>query len=171
MNYATFDESQITEEVKADIIKEKGYFLYPHQLFCNVVKNASSNENLNTDLYAIFTAFEQSAVGYPSENDIKGLFADFNISDSKLGNQVKEKNKRLAALLNGVDELDFGEFGHSQIDLFGDAYEFLISNYAANAGKSGGEFFTPQSVAKLISQIAVQGQTKINKNYDPTAGS
>ncbi|MEC8926073.1 MAG: type I restriction-modification system subunit M, partial [Pseudomonadota bacterium] len=112
-----------------------------------------------------------SANGYASEDDIKGLFADFDTTSNRLGNTVKDKNLRLAAVLKGVAGLDFGNFEDNQIDLFGDAYEFLISNYAANAGKSGGEFFTPQHVSKLIALLAIHGQTSINKIYDPAAGS
>jgi len=126
---------------------------------------------LNTDLAAIFTAIESSANGYPSEVDIKGLFADFDTTSNRLGNTVADKNIRLAAVLKGVEGLNFGKFQDNQIDLFGDAYEFLISNYAANAGKSGGEFFTPQHVSKLIAQLAMHKQTSVNKIYDPAAGS
>ena len=123
------------------------------------------------DLAAIFSAIESSANGYNSEKEIKGLFADFDTTSNRLGNTVKEKNSCLAAVIKGVQGLDFGEFEDNHIDLFGDAYEFLISNYAANAGKSGGEFFTPQSVSKLIAQLAIHKQTTINKIYDPAAGS
>ena len=172
VDYASFpDDSPILEQIKEDTIKTKGYFIYPSQLFENVAKNANDNPNLNTDLKAIFNAIESSANGYDSEQDIKGLFADFDTTSSRLGNTVADKNKRLTAVLKGVSELDFGNFEHNQIDLFGDAYEFLISNYAANAGKSGGEFFTPQSVSKLIAQLAMHGQDSINKIYDPACGS
>ena len=147
------------------------HFIYPSQLFCNIAKAANNNENLNTDLANIFSAIENSANGYPSELDIKGLFADFDTTSNRLGNTVKDKNTTLAAVIKGVEGLNFGEFTDNQIDLFGDAYEFLISNYAANAGKSGGEFFTPQSVSKLIAQLAIHNQTSINKIYDPAAGS
>jgi type I restriction enzyme M protein len=169
--YAKMPDSVITHEIKDDAVKTKGYFIYPSQLFCNVAAQAHTNDRLNTDLAKIFSDIESSANGYPSEADIKGLFADFDTTSNRLGNTVKDKNSRLAAVLNGVNGLDFGEFQDSDIDLFGDAYEFLISNYAANAGKSGGEFFTPQHVSKLIAQLALHGQTKVNKIYDPAAGS
>ncbi|MFN5850018.1 MAG: type I restriction-modification system subunit M, partial [Chitinophagales bacterium] len=136
-----------------------------------VAKTANTNPNLNTDLKAIFDAIESSANGYPSEPDIKGLFADFDTTSTRLGNTVEGKNLRLAAVLKGVEELNFGDFEDNEIDLFGDAYEFLIGNYAANAGKSGGEFFTPQHVSKLIAQLAMHKQEKVNKIYDPAAGS
>lgn len=171
VKYAELDDSIITKEIKEDAIKTKGYFIYPTQLFARVAKTANTNESLNTELKAIFDAIESSANGYPSELDIKGLFADFDTTSNRLGNTVKDKNSRLAAVIKGVEELDFGKFEDNQIDLFGDAYEYLISNYAANAGKSGGEFFTPQSVSKLIAKLAIHKQTSINKIYDPAAGS
>lgn len=171
VNYAQLPDEIITSDIKTDAIKTKGYFIYPSQLFKNVAANAGSNPNLNTDLKQIFTDIENSAMGFPSEQDIKGLFADFDTTSNRLGNTVKDKNDRLTAVLKGVAELDFGKFEDNHIDLFGDAYEYLISKYAANAGKSGGEFFTPQSVSKLIAQIAMHGQTSVNKIYDPAAGS
>ncbi len=171
LNYATLSDDVITDELKDDTIKAKGYFIYPSQLFVNIAANANNNPNLNTDLANIFQEIESSATGYDSENNIKGLFADFDTTSNRLGNTVKDKNMRLAAVLKGVESLNFGDFHNNQIDLFGDAYEFLISNYAANAGKSGGEFFTPQSVSKLIAQLAMHKQTTVNKIYDPVAGS
>jgi len=138
IDYAALSDDVITDDIKDDAIKTKGYFIYPSQLFVNVAKNANTNDSLNTDLANIFTAIESSANGYPSEQDIRGLFADFDTTSTRLGNTVTEKNSRLAKVLKRVAELDFGDFRNSQIDLFGDAYEFLISNYAANAGKSGG---------------------------------
>ncbi len=171
VKYAILPDDIITKEIKSDAIKTKGYFIYPSQLFSHIAKTAHTNESLNTDLAAIFSAIERSANGYPSELDIKGLFADFDTTSNRLGNTVKDKNSRLAAVIKGVEGLNFGKFEDNHIDLFGDAYEFLISNYAANAGKSGGEFFTPQSVSKLIAQIAIHKQTTINKIYDPAAGS
>ena len=171
LNYAAMEDSVITPVIKDDAIKTKGYFIYPSQLFANVAKTAKTNTSLNTDLAAIFTDIEASANGYPSEVDIKGLFADFDTTSNRLGNTVADKNARLADVLKGVAGLDFSDFEGSEIDLFGDAYEFLISNYAANAGKSGGEFFTPQHVSRLIAQLAMHKQTSVNKIYDPAAGS
>lgn len=171
IDYASLPDNVITPEIKKDTIKTKGYFIYPSQLFKTIVSTADSNENLNTDLAKIFSEIESSANGYPSEPDIKGLFADFDTTSNRLGNSIADKNSRLASVLKGVNGLNFGEFEDNKIDLFGDAYEFLISNYAANAGKSGGEFFTPQSVSKLIAKLATHGQSTINKIYDPAAGS
>ncbi|EKA7398344.1 TPA: type I restriction-modification system subunit M [Vibrio parahaemolyticus] len=172
IDYAAMnDNDENILAAKDDAIRTKGYFIFPSQLFSNVAANAHKNENLNTDLAAIFAAIENSANGYDSEKDIKGLFADFDTTSNRLGNTVEAKNKRLSAVLKRVSELNFGSFEKNQIDLFGDAYEFLISNYAANAGKSGGEFFTPQNVSKLIAQLAMHGQNRVNKIYDPACGS
>lgn len=172
VNYAAMkDDDELIEAARDDAIKTKGYFVYPSQLFSVIAATANTNESLNTDLANIFSGIEGSAFGYPSEQDIKGLFADFDTTSNRLGNTVKAKNERLAAVLKGVAGLEFGGFDASHIDLFGDAYEFLISNYAANAGKSGGEFFTPQHVSKLIAQLAMHGQKQVNKIYDPAAGS
>ncbi len=171
INYASLSDDIITSEIKDDAIKTKGYFIYPSQLFVNIAKNANENPNLNTDLSAVFSSIESSANGYQSESDIKGLFADFDTTSNRLGNTVKDKNSRLTAVLKGVETLNFPKFEDNRIDLFGDAYEFLISNYAANAGKSGGEFFTPQSVSKLIAILAIHKQEKVNKIYDPACGS
>lgn len=170
-DYKNYHDKDITPEIKDDAIKSKGYFIYPSQLFVNVVKTANTNPNLNTDLKSIFDAIESSANGYPSEPDIKGLFADFDTTSTRLGNTVESKNNTLAKVLKGIEGLNFGNFEDNEIDLFGDAYEFLIGNYAQNAGKSGGEFFTPQCVSKLIAQLAMHKQEKVNKIYDPAAGS
>ncbi|WP_438283774.1 type I restriction-modification system subunit M [Pseudomonas alabamensis] len=172
VDYAAMeDDDPLIAAAKDDAIRTKGYFIAPSQLFSNVAAKASSNDSLNTDLARIFAAIESSASGYASEQDIKGLFADFDTTSNRLGNTVADKNKRLADVLKGVSKLEFGSFDASHIDLFGDAYEFLISNYAANAGKSGGEFFTPQHVSKLIAQLAMHKQTSVNKIYDPACGS
>lgn len=174
INYEEVPEELITDDIKDDAVKTKGYFIYPSQLFSNVVKQARSNENLNTYLKDVFDAIESSAVGYDSEHDIKGLFDDVDTRSNRLGNTVTERNQRLADILEGIASLDFGNFEDNHIDLFGDAYEYLISNYASNAGKSGGEFFTPQNVSKLLAKIVMLGKdekNKINKIYDPACGS
>jgi type I restriction enzyme M protein len=173
VNYANFKDVDIPDEIKKDAIKTKGFYIAPSQLFCNMVKNANKNDNLNTELFEIFQAIESSAIGSASENDIKGLFGDFDTRSSRLGNTVAEKNQKLADVLKGIAKLDFGtkDFNDNQIDLFGDAYEYLINKYAANAGKSGGEYFTPQSVSSLIARLAIAGKDKINGIYDPASGS
>ena len=171
-----FDYSKISDEVAKKYFLEgtvyaKGFFILPSQLFSNVVKNARNNENLNTDLSNIFDEIEASALGYASEDDIKGLFDDVDTTSNRLGATVKEKNDRLCDILEGIASINFGKFEDNDIDAFGDAYEFLISNYASNAGKSGGEFFTPQTVSKLLARIVTTGKERINKVYDPTCGS
>lgn len=171
IDYANLPDSVVTQEIKVDAIRTKGYFIYPSQLFCNVARTAHTNQSLNTQLREIFNSIEASAAGYPSERDIQGLFADFDTTSNRLGNTVAEKNSRLSAVIKGIESINFGRFEDNEIDLFGDAYEFLISNYAANAGKSGGEFFTPQHVSKLIAQLAMYGQKTVNKIYDPACGS
>lgn len=171
INYSEWPDSAITKDTKRDVAKSKGYFILPSQLFINVAKTANTNDSLNTDLAKIFAEIEDSASGLPSEGNVKGLFADFDTTSNRLGNTVKEKNARLAKVIKGVAELKLGDFQGNKIDLFGDAYEFLISNYAANAGKSGGEFFTPQHVSKLIAQLAMHKQKKVNKIYDLACGS
>ena len=164
------DHPNISEAVRHDAVRTKGFFILPGQLFANVTETAGSNENLNTDLAGIFAAIEASATGTPSENDIKGLFSDFDTSSARLGATVKERNARLATVLEGVAGIPL-TFSGNEGDMFGDAYEFLISNYAANAGKSGGEFFTPAHVSKLIARLAMHGQDSVNGIYDPAAGS
>ncbi len=171
IDYAALDDAAIFDEIRIDAIKSKGYFIYPSQLFANVVKTAKGNQNLNNELAGLFSDIEASAIGTASEQDIKGLFADFDTTSPRLGNTVADKCRRLAEVLTGVAGLDLGAFTGLESDLFGDAYEFLIGKYAANAGKSGGEFFTPTHVSKLLTQLATHGLEKINKIYDPAAGS
>ncbi|MBJ7540609.1 type I restriction-modification system subunit M [Streptococcus sp. SL1232] len=169
--YADLSDDEALEDFKPGTVDEKGFFILPSQLFENVIKTAESNENLNTDLADIFKEIESSSIGHPSENDIKGLFDDLDTTSNRLGGTVTEKNRRLASILKGIAEINFGNFEENDIDAFGDAYEFLISNYASNAGKSGGEFFTPQTVSKLLARLVMVGKEKINKVYDPTCGS
>ena len=170
-NYAEISDEEAEKDFRPNTVEDKGFFILPSQLFENVVKNASDNENLNTDLANIFKAIEGSAVGFPSEDAIKGLFEDVDTTSNRLGGTVAEKNKRLTDILKGIAEINFGDFQSNDIDAFGDAYEYLISNYASNAGKSGGEFFTPQTVSKLLARLVMDGKTSINKVYDPTCGS
>ena len=170
-NYAEISDEDAEKDFRPNTVEDKGFFILPSQLFENVVKNASDNENLNTDLANIFKAIEGSAVGFPSEDAIKGLFEDVDTTSNRLGGTVAEKNKRLTDILKGIAEINFGDFQSNDIDAFGDAYEYLISNYASNAGKSGGEFFTPQTVSKLLARLVMDGKTSINKVYDPTCGS
>ncbi|HEM4249441.1 TPA: type I restriction-modification system subunit M [Streptococcus suis] len=170
-SYALLTDAEAEEDFRQGTVEEKGFFILPSQLFINVVAKARTNENLNTDLATIFEQIEKSAMGHESENDIKGLFDDVDTRSNRLGGTVAEKNKRLADILLGISEIDFANFQDNEIDAFGDAYEYLISNYASNAGKSGGEFFTPQTVSKLLAHLVMVGKDKINKVYDPTCGS
>lgn len=170
-NYAEISDEEAEKDFRPYTVEDKGFFILPSQLFENVVKNAADNENLNTDLANIFKAIEGSAVGFASEDAIKGLFEDVDTTSNRLGGTVTEKNKRLTDILKGIAEINFGDFQSNDIDAFGDAYEYLISNYASNAGKSGGEFFTPQTVSKLLARLVMDGKTSINKVYDPTCGS
>ena len=169
--YAELSDQEAEQDFKPGTVEDKGFFILPSQLFKNVVENASQNENLNEDLANIFQAIEKSAIGFKSEDDIKGLFDNLDTRSNILGGTVPEKNKRLSDILNGINSINFGNFEENDIDAFGDAYEFLISNYASNAGKSGGEFFTPQTVSKLLARLVMVGKDKINKVYDPTCGS
>ena len=169
--YAELSDQEAEQDFKPGTVEDKGFFILPSQLFENVIENASQNENLNEDLANIFQAIEKSAIGFKSEDDIKGLFDNLDTRSNILGGIVSEKNKRLSDILNGINSINFGNFEENDIDAFGDAYEFLISNYASNAGKSGGEFFTPQTVSKLLARLVMVGKDKINKVYDPTCGS
>ena len=169
--YAELSDQEAEQDFKPGTVEDKGFFILPGQLFENVVENASQNENLNEELANIFQDIEKSAIGFKSEDDIKGLFDNLDTRSNILGGTVSEKNKRLSDILNGINSINFGNFEENDIDAFGDAYEFLISNYASNAGKSGGEFFTPQTVSKLLARLVMVGKDKINKVYDPTCGS
>lgn len=155
---------------KTQILDEKGFFILPSELFCNIRKGADKNENLNVVISNVFNNIESSARGSASEDDVKGLFDDFTI-DNKLGNTVDERNEKLVKLLNAIGDLNFGDYEDNNIDLFGDAYEFLMTMYASSAGKSGGEFFTPQEVGELLARIVIMDKTSVNKVYDPACGS
>ena len=155
---------------KSQILDEKGFFILPSELFCNIRKSADKNENLNVVISNVFNNIESSARGTASEDDVKGLFDDFTI-DNKLGNTVDERNEKLVKLLNAIGDLNFGDYEDNNIDLFGDAYEFLMTMYASSAGKSGGEFFTPQEVGELLARIVIMDKTSVNKVYDPACGS
>ena len=168
VNYAAMkDEDELIAAAREDAINTKGYFIYPSELFVNIAAGANSNKDLNTDLADIFRSIEASANGHESEQDIKGLFADFDTTSNRLGNTVKDKNSRLAAVIKGVADLNFGNFEENHIDLFGDAYEFLISNYAANAGKSGGEFFTPTACIKTDCSVGDAQTNQRQQNLRP----
>ena len=148
---------------REDIVKEKGFFILPSELFCNVRKKAKSNPDLNITINKVFENIEASAKGTASEDDVKGLFDDFDVKGNKLGNTVDEKNEKLIKMLDSIGNLKLGDYSDNTIDAFGDAYEFLMNMYASNAGKSGGEFFTPQEVGELLARITLMDQKEINK--------
>lgn len=154
-----------------ETVVEKGFYILPSELFVNVRRRAKNDENLNETLARVFTNIEASAVGAQSEHDLKGLFDDIDVNSQKLGQSVAKRNERLVKLLDAVGELSLGEFAENTIDAFGDAYEYLMTMYASSAGKSGGEFFTPQEVSELLARITVVGKTEVNKVYDPACGS
>lgn len=169
-DYARFNDTDAAS-VKEDIVREKGFFILPSQLFCNVRRNAKNNDDLNETLASVFKAIEHSALGTASESDLKGLFDDLDVNSSKLGSSVAKRNERLVRILNAVGDMNLEGPQGNNIDAFGDAYEFLMTMYASSAGKSGGEFFTPQEVSELLARIATQGKKKVRKVYDPACGS
>ena len=170
-NYATIDDA-MAENIRKKMVEEKGYFILPSQLFQNVVKTAENDENLNEKLTSIFRSIEASAIGTPSEDDLRGLFSDFSVDSAALGSTVIKRNQLLAKVLNTVAQMDLGtRYNSTTNDTFGDTYEFLMQMYASEAGKSGGEFFTPQQVSELLARLASYNNPHINKVYDPACGS
>ena len=159
------------EEAREGLVEEKGFFILPSELFCNVRSRAASDENLNETLERVFRHIEESAKGTSSEGQFAGLFDDFDVNSNKLGATVAKRNEKLVKLLNGVADMNLGDVKHHDIDAFGDAYEYLMTMYASNAGKSGGEFFTPADVSELLTRLGTVGKTEINKVYDPACGS
>lgn len=170
-----FDYAQLpdeeAEQAREDLVRTRGFFILPSELFCNVRKRAADDENLNMTLEAAFNHIEESAKGSESEDDFAGLFDDIDVNSNKLGGTVAKRNAKLVKLIQGVADMKLGNYQENSIDAFGDAYEYLMSMYASNAGKSGGEFFTPQEVSELLTRIAVAGKTEVNKVYDPACGS
>lgn len=169
-DYADLDDS-VAEDAREEMVGVKGFFILPSQLFCNVCKRCDKDDNLNETLEKIFTAIEASAKGTESEDDFKGLFADLDVNSNKLGATVVKRNEKLVKLLRGIQQMQLGNYQDNTIDAFGDAYEYLMSMYASNAGKSGGEFYTPQEVSELLTRLATLGKTEVNKVYDPACGS
>lgn len=170
-----FDYASISDEEaefgRADTVKEKGFYILPSELFVNVRRKAKTDEDLNETLSRVFKHIENSAKGTESEDDLKGLFDDIDVNSNKLGGSVQRRNDQLRKILDAIGDLKLGDFQENTIDAFGDAYEFLMTMYASNAGKSGGEFFTPQEVSELLAEITVFGKKQVNKVYDPACGS
>ena len=172
LNFSYLDLSDKDAEFgRIDTVKEKGFYILPSELFENVRRRAKDDENLNETLSNVFKNIENSAKGTDSEDDLKGLFDDLDVNSNKLGATVPKRNEKLVKILNAVGGLNLGDFKDNSIDAFGDAYEFLMTMYASNAGKSGGEFFTPQEVSELLARITVLGKKHVNKVYDPACGS
>ena len=170
-NFAKMSDEE-AEFAREEIVNEKGFFIRPSELFENVRKRAPQDENLNETLESIFRDIEGSATGTDSEDDLKGLFDDLNVNSTKIGNTVAKRNAKMVKLLDAIGDLPLGgKFSDNTIDLFGDAYEYLMQMYASSAGKSGGEYYTPQEVSELLAKIATVGKTRVNKVYDPAAGS
>lgn len=169
-DYVTMPDAD-AETARDGLVDEKGFFILPSELFCNVRARASQDENLNETLESVFKHIEASAQGHVSEGDFKGLFDDYDVNSNKLGATVAKRNEKLLKLLDGVGDMNLGDYHDQTIDVFGDAYEYLMSMYASGAGKSGGEFFTPQEVSELLTKIATVGKTEVNKVYDPACGS
>ena len=169
-DYATLGRED-AEMARDDVVAEKGLFILPEDLFSNVRARAARDENLNATLARAFQTLEASAIGTPSERDIKGLFDDIDVNSKRLGPTVAKRNEKLARLLDVVGDLDLGRYDEAINDTFGDAYEYLMTMYASSAGKSGGEFFTPQEVSEVLARIASQGKTRIRRVYDPACGS
>ena len=169
-DYANLKDSDAELE-RSSLVKEKGFFILPSELFVNVVKRAREDENLNETLEKIFNNIENSAKGAESEDDFSGLFDDIDVNSNKLGATVSKRKEKLVKILEGIASINLGKYEDNQIDAFGDAYEFLMSMYASNAGKSGGEFYTPQEVSELLTRLAIVGKTSVNKVYDPACGS
>jgi type I restriction enzyme M protein len=172
---ADFDYTKLSDKDaefgRMDTVEEKGFYILPSELFVNVRKRAARDENLNETLERVFKNIEGSAVGTDSEDDLKGLFDDLDVNSAKLGNTVARRNAKLVKLLDAIGDLNLGDFSDHAIDSFGDAYEYLMTMYASSAGKSGGEFFTPQEVSELLARITVVGKKSVKKVYDPACGS
>jgi type I restriction enzyme M protein len=169
-DYAALEDAK-AEFGRAETVREKGFYILPSELFANVRRRAANDANLNETLERVFRNIEGSAIGTDSEDDLKGLFDDLDVNSAKLGPTVAKRNEKLVKLLNAIGDLQLGDFADNTIDAFGDAYEYLMTMYASSAGKSGGEFFTPQEVSELLARITVVGKTSVNKVYDPACGS
>ncbi len=169
-DYAEMPDEE-AEEAREGLVEEKGFFILPGELFCNIRKKAAEDENLNETLERVFRHIEESAKGSSSEGQFAGLFDDFDVNSNKLGATVAKRNEKLVKLLNGVADMNLGDVRIHDIDAFGDAYEYLMTMYASNAGKSGGEFFTPADVSELLTRLGTVGKKEINKVYDPACGS
>lgn len=169
-DYAELSDG-VAEQAREDLVRTKGFFILPSELFMNVRKRAANDENLNETLERVFRNIESSAQGTESEDDFKGLFDDIDVNSNKLGGTVAKRNEKLVKLMDGIADMKLGNYQDNTIDAFGDAYEYLMGMYASNAGKSGGEYYTPQEVSELLTRLTIVGKTQVNKVYDPACGS
>lgn len=169
-DYAKLSDVE-AESAWDDLVQEKGFFILPSELFCNVRARAKNDENLNETLERVFIHIEESAKGSESEDDFAGLFDDFDVNSKSIGETVAQRNKVIVMLLDGVAKMPLYNTDGLNPDLFGDAYEYLMGMYAANAGKKGGQYFTPADVSVLLTRLGTIGKTTLNKVYDPACGS
>lgn len=171
--YANLDD-QTANQFRIKTIEQKGFFILPSELFVNVLKkieNKKIAKTVNVILNQVFYNIENSAKNFSSESSVKNLFADIDLKSKKLGNDTYKRNNQIINILKAINNMKINDYQNNLIDTFGDAYEYLINMYCSNAGKSGGEFFTPQEVSELLARLTLKNKKKINKVYDPAAGS
>ncbi len=166
---------QYIEAIKEEALLKLGYFLKPSELFSQIAKRGNADKEGETnfileDLGKILVSIEQSTMGTASEDDFDNLFEDLDLTSTKLGRTESAKNELIAKVLFHLDKIDF-QLENAKIDVLGDAYEYLIGQFASGAGKKAGEFYTPQQVSKILSKIVTTGKVKLKSAYDPTCGS
>ena len=169
-----FDYAKLSDEeaevARDQVLLAKGFYILPSELFQNIVKVAKTDDNLNVTLSTIFKNIENSAKWMASEDDLNWLFDDIDVNSKKLWNTTVDRNKKLVKLLETIWSLNLW-YADNTIDAFWDAYEYLMTMYASNAGKSWWEFFTPQEVSELLARIVTYWKTQVNKVYDPACWS
>lgn len=163
-------DPELLEELHEEAVESLGYFIEPKYLFHNIAERAKNKELIIEDLGKALKFVEESALGHESEHDFTGLFEDVDLTSTKLGRTVDQKNKLISEVIKHLDEINFG-FDDTEMDVLGDAYEYLIGEFAAGAGKKAGEFYTPQQVSKILAKIVTLGKERIRSAYDPTCGS
>jgi type I restriction enzyme M protein len=174
-DYKKVTDPETLEAIKEESLLKLGYFLQPKELFSEIAKkgNADTEKESNyiiEDLQAVMNHIEQSTMGTDSEEDFNALFEDLDLTSTKIGRTVAQRNEIIVKILNHLDQIDF-KLEEVESDVLGDAYEYLIGKFAANAGKSAGEFYTPQQVSKILAKLVTTGKTKLKSVYDPTCGS
>ncbi|MEQ3745946.1 MAG: type I restriction-modification system subunit M [Henriciella sp.] len=161
---------EILEAVRVDTVRQLGYFLKPSELFTIIAARAANDEFILSDLIAVLNSIEQSTMGTESEEDFISLFEDMDLTNSKLGRSERDKNALIARVLTHLNKIDF-ELANSESDVLGDAYEYLIGQFASGAGKKAGEFYTPKEVSTILARIVTTDKTRLKSVYDPTCGS